>query len=211
MAGERDKIDPRILRTRGLLRDAFIELVPEKGFDAITIQDLTDRATLNRATFYLHYRDKNELLVDVFETLIQDVDLLLDMGEERTARDPYQVVPRIAMMLDHIAAHHEFYRSMLGTQGVSGFAARVQTYIEGVLSTWLNVLNPNETERKVNPQIAIHYIGSAYLGVIAWWLEHDRLVSSDHLAMQLMHLTALGLHQSLGVPITLQEIPSSSE
>ena len=200
-----DKIDPRILRTRRLLRDAFIELVPEKGFDNITIQDLTDRATLNRATFYLHYRDKNELLGDVFETLIQDINPLLNTNGEYKVHDPYQMVPRIAMILDHIAAHHDFYRSMLGIHGVSGFAARVQTYIEEVLSTWLSVQNPNKSQQKVDTQVAVHYVGSAYLGVITWWLEHGRPVSSEHLAAQLMHLTALGLHHSLGIPIKVQE------
>jgi AcrR family transcriptional regulator len=204
MTNVTDKMDPRILRTRRLLRDAFIVLVPEKGFDSLTIQDLTDQATLNRATFYLHYRDKNELLDDVFEALIQDINPLLNASGEQTMHDPYQMVPRIAMMLDHIAAHDDFYRSMLGTQGVSGFAARVQTYIEKVLSAWLNVHNPEETQQKVNAEIAVHYVGSAYLGVISWWLEHDRPVASEHLATQLMHLTALGLHQSLGIPITVQ-------
>jgi len=205
MANATDKTDPRILRTRRLLRDAFIALVPEKGFDSVTIQDLTDQATLNRATFYLHYRDKNELLDDVFDALIQDINPLLDASGEQTMHDPYQMVPRIAMMLNHIAAHDDFYRSMLGTQGVSGFAARVQTYIEKVLSAWLNVHNPEETQQKVNAEVAVHYVGSAYLGVISWWLENGKPVSSEHLATQLMHLTALGLHQSLGIPITVQK------
>jgi len=201
MANDQEKTDPRILRTRRLLHEAFIELVSEKGFDNITIQDLTDRATLNRATFYLHYRDKNELLGDVFETLIQDVNPLLTDGEVQATHDPYQAVPRIATMLEHISDHHEFYRSILGRHGASGFAALVQTYIEEVLSSWLSVLKPDEAYRKVNAEVAVHYVGSAYLGVISWWLENAMPVTSEQLAEQLMHLTALGLHQSLGIQI----------
>src|SRR5260221_14384268 len=55
-------IDPRVKRTRQLLQHAFLELLQEKGFQAITVQDITERATVNRAPFYAHYEDKYALL-----------------------------------------------------------------------------------------------------------------------------------------------------
>lgn len=54
--------DPRVIRTRQLLQTALLELMQEKPFQAISVTDLTRRATLNRATFYLHYLDKFDLL-----------------------------------------------------------------------------------------------------------------------------------------------------
>lgn len=54
--------DPRIIRTRKLLQTALLELMQEKPFQSISIGDITSRATLNRATFYLHYLDKFDLL-----------------------------------------------------------------------------------------------------------------------------------------------------
>jgi AcrR family transcriptional regulator len=59
-AGKRE--DPRVVRTRKLLNQAFFELMDEKGFQAITVQDVADRAGVNRATFYAHYEDKYDLL-----------------------------------------------------------------------------------------------------------------------------------------------------
>ena len=60
---EQDKrVDPRVKRTRKLLEKAFMELMVEKGFQSITIQDVTERATVNRATFYAHFEDKFDLL-----------------------------------------------------------------------------------------------------------------------------------------------------
>jgi AcrR family transcriptional regulator len=56
-----NKADPRVKRTRKLLQDALMELLAEKSFDAITVQDIADRSTINRATFYAHYVDKYEL------------------------------------------------------------------------------------------------------------------------------------------------------
>ena len=54
--------DPRVKRTRQLIERAFEELLAEKGFQPLTVQDITDRATVNRATFYAHFEDKYALL-----------------------------------------------------------------------------------------------------------------------------------------------------
>jgi AcrR family transcriptional regulator len=55
-------LDRRIQRTRQLLRNALFALIIERGYESIAIQDITERANLGRATFYLHYQDKEELL-----------------------------------------------------------------------------------------------------------------------------------------------------
>ncbi len=62
LGGSTESTDPRILRSRRMLMDALAGLLVEKEFDAISIQEIADAATLNRATFYLHYPDKNALL-----------------------------------------------------------------------------------------------------------------------------------------------------
>ncbi|ANY65625.1 hypothetical protein BBD42_03480 [Paenibacillus sp. BIHB 4019] len=73
------KIDPRILRTRKLLMDAFIKLILKKSFKDITIKDITDEATVNRATLYSHFNDKYELLdIVIKETVIDNTINNLD-------------------------------------------------------------------------------------------------------------------------------------
>ena len=57
-----DKLDPRVKRTHQLLAQAFVDLIKEKGFQAISVQDITARAGINRATFYAHFQDKYALL-----------------------------------------------------------------------------------------------------------------------------------------------------
>ena len=59
---EEEKLDPRVKRTRRLILQAFGDLLAEKSFDAVSVQDVTDRAQINRATFYAHFQDKYELL-----------------------------------------------------------------------------------------------------------------------------------------------------
>ena len=69
-----EKVDRRIRRTRNQLGQALRELIIEKSYEAITIQDIADRADVNRATFYLHYGTKEELLVtsltEIFDELV---------------------------------------------------------------------------------------------------------------------------------------------
>jgi AcrR family transcriptional regulator len=59
---EEEKLDPRVKRTRRLILQSFGDLLAEKSFDAVSVQDVTDRAQINRATFYAHFQDKYELL-----------------------------------------------------------------------------------------------------------------------------------------------------
>src|SRR5512141_2904590 len=63
------KIDRRVQRTQQLLREALVALILEKGYDAITVQDILDLANMGRSTFYAHYRDKEDLLLSGFQML----------------------------------------------------------------------------------------------------------------------------------------------
>ena len=68
-----DATDPRILRSRRMLMDALVRLLSKKEFDDISIQEIADEATLNRATFYLHYPDKSALLQAMTDVRFRDL------------------------------------------------------------------------------------------------------------------------------------------
>ncbi|HXC96181.1 MAG TPA: TetR/AcrR family transcriptional regulator [Edaphobacter sp.] len=78
VANTAETTDPRILRSRQMLREALLRLLTRKEFDDISIQEIADEATLNRATFYLHYPDKNALLEAM--TLARFRDLIARRG-----------------------------------------------------------------------------------------------------------------------------------
>lgn len=77
-----ENLDPRVRRTRKLLKQAFVDIVSEKGFTAMTVQDITDRADINRATFYAHYTDKYELhdqmLIGWFQQKLAQYNITLE-------------------------------------------------------------------------------------------------------------------------------------
>lgn len=77
------RVDPRVTRTRKLIRDALISLLLEKSFESISVQDIAERATVNRATFYAHFTDKFALL----DALIRE-DVAARLAENDPLRAP---------------------------------------------------------------------------------------------------------------------------
>ncbi|WJH35797.1 TetR/AcrR family transcriptional regulator [Paenibacillus sp. CC-CFT747] len=65
-------IDPRMKRTLSVIKDALLSLIDEKGFDQTSVRDITGRAQINRATFYLHYQDKYDLLEKLVDERLQE-------------------------------------------------------------------------------------------------------------------------------------------
>src|SRR5215204_5182741 len=124
------KLDRRVRRTRRRLRDALIELILEKGYDNITIQEITDRADLSRATFYLHYEGgKDELLAisleEMFDELVESVEGLVYQQSLDTAEQN----PPSLLAFKHVAEYHKLYKSLLGDKGVTSVIYRTLNYI----------------------------------------------------------------------------------
>ena len=182
----------------------MVALIGKKGFNAITVQDIAERAGVNRATFYLHYKDKNDLLIkslrDALDELIADITPPapdeISPGEN-SPRD--NALEPILQVVNHVARHADFYRVMLGADGVPSFIARVRDYIEEITLKWFAVLQPNVAEIVVPVEIIVNYLSGAYIGVIIWWLDHNRPHSPEYMANQLRRLTTLGLSAALGL------------
>ena len=74
------ELDRRTRRTRRSLREALFALILEKGYDAVTIEHITERADLGRTTFYLHYRDKEDLLLEAIDTIAAELIARIEHG-----------------------------------------------------------------------------------------------------------------------------------
>jgi len=199
------KTDPRVIRTRQLLRDALISLIQERGFETIKTQDITTRATLNRATFYLHYRDKNDLLIKSMYDLLEELETAVGTPpviDSQVTMD-FAIKPLVAIF-EHFAQHARFYRVMLCEVGVPSIIDELQHYIEHVALQWMGQLQSNPKLRLVEAEMVIKFVSTAYIGVVKWWLENDMSYSSERMANQFMVLVSLGIFRSIGL-----EIPAS--
>jgi AcrR family transcriptional regulator len=199
MPKELAKLDPRVVRTRQLLRDALVSLIAEKGYDALTVQDIADRATLNRATFYLHYQDKHDLLVKSLHDAIDE--LMADIGPTGTngqleAEGPQRPIKQV---FEHVAHHARFYQVMMGAEGVPSFIAGVRDYIAEITLGWLSILQPVPAKSTVPLEIVANSLSWSLLGVLIWWLEHDMPHSPEFMAEQFRLLITSDLRQVLGL------------
>src|SRR5689334_7087645 len=112
---EAKPLDRRARRTRIMLRDALVDLILEKGYEAITIQDITDRADLARATFYLHFKDKEDLLASSLEELYEElVARTRTLERQGWIPDP----PYSLIAFEHAQENANLYRVLLNGDGM---------------------------------------------------------------------------------------------
>lgn len=202
-----EPLDRRQRRTRAALRSALMALMVEKGFDAISVADIAERADVSRAAFYMHYKDKEELLFrsmkDIYDELVSkshtisgahDFAQLLLCGNHEAFCDPTD--------FEHVAEHKAFYRILVSERGVASFVVQVRKYLAGIIETHLH-----EPLREANitpllpPGFIAHAIAGAEIGVISWWLEHGDEYSPMEISRMFYHLMAFGMWRSLGADV----------
>jgi len=112
--------DLRVRRTRALLQKALVELTIEKGFAEVTVRDITERAMVNRSTFYHHYLDKYDLLGQYIEAVIA---LLGDQVGDPASENNQSAEPSAGLVriLKHVQSNADFYRALHGKKGDPAF------------------------------------------------------------------------------------------
>ncbi|HEY2791136.1 MAG TPA: TetR/AcrR family transcriptional regulator, partial [Micromonosporaceae bacterium] len=114
-SGKVSGIDRRVRRTRALLQTALVDLIIERGYHRISVQDVLDRADVGRSTFYAHFRDKDALLVSSFDELRDD--LRRDMDALTPGELPDDPAHPVSVVFQHAYAHRPIYRALCGQQG----------------------------------------------------------------------------------------------
>ena len=122
------KPDERARRTRDRLGNAFVALIHEKPIENVTVQDVLNRAKVGRSTFYLHFRDKNDLLLGQLEVFLETMSTLLSVHKETSHR-----VAPVAEMFDHIKNQEKLYRILADAGRLNDFFDLAQTdYARGI-------------------------------------------------------------------------------
>jgi AcrR family transcriptional regulator len=162
----RRKPDERARRTRDRLGSAFVALIHEKPIEDVTVQDVLNRAAVGRSTFYLHFRDKNDLLLSQLEVFLETMSTLLSVRKEISRR----VVP-VAEMFEHIENQKKLYRILADAGRLNDFFDLAQGYFARGIEDRLR-------ESKRLPKIpqgelaarACALAGSL-LSLLRWWLD----------------------------------------
>ena len=187
-------MDRRQRRTRKMLGQALQELIIEKSYDTITIQDITDRADLNRATFYLHYTSKEELLGNFLEG---QFDQLVQRIEDETGGDVHRDLKiSVTIVFEHAAEYIDLYKVLLGPKGQGAAVHRILNYIAKYDEIWLRREFDDATLPIPYPILSRHISGSLY-ACVTWWIENDMPHSIKYMADKLEKMCLTAVYQML--------------
>jgi AcrR family transcriptional regulator len=170
--------DRRIERTRRSLHQALVELIHECGWDAITVQDVCERAAVGRSTFYVHFADKEELLVSGFDRLREQL-------RHAVAADPAKPLAFTQALLEHTHEYEPVYRALLGRR-----TAQV------VYRTWIDLVSElldADLTKLVSKgplrSAAVRYLAGAMWELLGWWNEQPKRAATVDLADTYRRLT----------------------
>jgi AcrR family transcriptional regulator len=187
----RHKLDRRTRRTRQLLKESLMSLILEKGYDAVTVEEITDRADLGRTTFYLHYHDKDDLLLKSIEAISQELI------------DQISATPPIPLVFQHAAENANLYRIILRGEGAYRASIHLREIISDAAEEFLAARRA-QTGLEVDPSVPIdifsNYFAGSLLGILTWWLESDMPYPPEEMAEMFQMLYFQGARQVLGLP-----------
>jgi AcrR family transcriptional regulator len=184
-------VDRRVRRSRRELQRALVELVIEKGYDATTIDDITTRADLARATFYAHYADKHALLISIANDLTADIEeRLAPRAPVTTATVRGEVVLEL---FRHAEQNRDTYRVLLCG---SGDPPAYEILVASLARTTAAVFAARDQALGLSPQLPTDFLARIWVGehvaLLSWWLFDDVPYTAGQMALMRMRYDSHG-------------------
>ncbi len=189
--------DRRIQRTQQTLRTALLELLTEKDYAAVTVQDIAERANIGRATFYLHYPDKEHLLLAWMEQIF--AELRAYVGELAGVDAPTVVTTLSRLVFEHVANHHELYHTLLSERGSAMIVVRMRDLLAGFVEEQVRIQTCDPPCEPPDPAVAYgllsQHTAGALLTAVNWWLNTEMAYTPAEMAELYQQLILPGISQ----------------
>ena len=178
-------MDPRVRRTRERLRDALVSLTREKGYGEIRVADLLSRADVGRATFYAHYRDKEDLLISLFLGMIDHFERI------GAAEEPEAVLPGARQLLRHFHEAKEFGRALQRADKMQVLLRACEARLRRGLEARL------PASCSPSPVMTAALAAGAFTTTVNVWMSQGYLTPPDELADALEQLLGPGVRAAM--------------
>jgi AcrR family transcriptional regulator len=183
------KKDPRAQRTRRQLHEALLALIAERGYEAVTVQDVLDRAGVARSSFYAHFRDKEDLLFAGFKDVAEAAadNLFVAEPAERGG------VPDLGgPLFRHVEENKAIAAALFATPAGDAVAAHMRNLLVVQARPWVQryVASRNEI---VPIEFVVQYLVGALSSLLMWWVRHDFPHSADEMGEAYTKLALSGL------------------
>lgn len=193
MATNGKKLDPRVLRTRELIESSFIELLEEKDFQSITVQDITDRATINRSTFYAHFDDKYMLFDHIIrQTFMQTIKSKVPLSAEFSMNNLRSLIIAVCDYLTQL--NRQFCPTDLQLKPV--IETQVQSQLYKILLNWIKPFQPDFENLKPSAELTASMLSWSIYGIGLQWSQIGELTSVEEVADQALVLLSGALISS---------------
>ena len=192
------KTDLRIIRSKHSIKKAFIELLNEKGYEKITIQDIADKAMINRNTFYLHYQNKPDLLNRSMDELLEELNITLNLcSSSKTPVSGSKLEQLMQIILEKIQNNIPFYKALLLDENrIYGFQSKMEEIIKKTVADGLD-----NTQLKISKELLLQYIASTFMSIVIWWVKNDLSYTPKELASQFGKILTHGHLKAAGISI----------
>lgn len=198
---KKEKDDLRILKTRAAIKQALIELIEIKGFEAITVKDITTHAQINRGTFYAHYEDKYQLMNWIEQAFFNDMFAIINnhMPFPQQSNLPHATLPIAIEIFNYLYEQRVPLKAFLSPKGDQQFLVKLKEFM------WQQIFVKNITvffnpdQMLVPKDYFVSYVASAHLGVVQKWIEDGCIQSPQEMARILSTLTTRGPFYAAGL------------
>lgn len=163
------KIDPRVRRTRRLLRDALVALILKKDFASITIKEITERAEVAYITFFRHYESLDQLLMEVLDEGLTELMTHIETLAKQSDTSALETEGRL--IFEYIEQKADLFRILLKSQSVTRIRKKVVWNISAVFQKSCVPLERLGNQTTI--EIASNHIATSLLSLIEWWLENN--------------------------------------
>ena len=185
MPGEATE-DRRVRKTKQRLQEALNELILEKGYDRITVQDLIDRADVGRSTFYAHYETKDDLLMG------QMVQLQLEEELSRALSGDQPLTGAVIGSLplfQHVAEHHAQIRAMIGSRGIQTVTEAVHDSLRRYITEELERRSARGERHPVPVDARAGFLAGSLMAFATWGLDRGMPYSPEQMDEMFQELT----------------------
>ena len=192
------KPDRRVERTRRLLHNALMELIVEKGYEAITVQNIIDRANVGRSTFYSHFLDKQQLLLYGFKHLRAFLAEQQRKNDSEKANDNDERMLKFSLaMFRHAESHYKLYRAMVGKKSGAFVIRHIQLMIADLVRDEFAASKPHPASR-IPIEVIVQYTANSFMALMTWWADKKMPCSAQDIDQMFHTLTMPGVKLALG-------------
>jgi AcrR family transcriptional regulator len=171
--------DRRVQRTQQLLEAALLSLIKEKEFDAISVQEIIDRANVGRATFYAHYDNKEDLLESGFNGLLAALRERQREARSHAGGGEEQFFAFSRHLLAHADEHRSIFPAMVSQRGGAIIQHLLRRLLLKVVREDLKTTALREKTRTIQAEATAEFVAGGLFGLLMWWMSGKMRVSVD--------------------------------